>query len=432
MADIQETVGGWLLDMLAFFGIGLGGAQAAAASELVELQQDSFKQRPHRVHTPATLAEMVVKGVATEGDALDDAHAGGLSEERFAALVKVTGNPPGFETLLQMLRRGIITEHDVVTGIRQGYIKTEWAPFLLELRDEVLLPGQAVEAAVQNHLDYAIAETHAAHSGVTPFDFKVMFDNAGNPPGPTELLALWVRGYIPESELDQGLRESRLKDKWIPALKNLAIRKLPQRTVAMLLTHGAITDQSAVQHLRELGYSPEDAQAVVTAAHYAKAAPHKELSVTAVKELYTQHALSREQATADLVTAGYTEQVAGQLLDLADSAVLAALRKATIGRVRSRYVAHHIDRGAASKDLDALGVDAKQRDAMLTLWDLELTENARGLTEAQIIRAGQKKVFGVDEVGARLVALGYSADDANVLMMIAELVPNPNTPQPGV
>lgn len=441
MANFPEQVGGWLLDLAAFVGLALGGAQAAASGVINELQQDSLRQAAMnnlldtsfssrgKVLTPASLAEGVVKGAIPRDEAADEATYSGVRGDRFDALVAITGNPPGVGELITMWRRGIIGPDDVTRGIRQGYIKTEWAPFLAQLLFDPLTPGEAVQAAVQNHMPYGDAKAEAAKSGVSLADFDIMYANAGNPPGPMELLNLWVRGYINESDVDQGLRESRLKDKWIPALKNLAVRKVPLRTINTLLTHGAITDAQATQHLRELGYSVDDAAALVAAAHFQKTAAPRELSVAAIKALYAQHVITKEQAAADLVTLRYTAEQADQLLTLAEGESLAALRKATINRVRSRFVAHHIDRLQASKDLDALNVDSKQRDAMLTLWELELAENARGLTEAQIVRAGKMELIPVDDMLQRLSDLGYSDGDAVLLATIGgAIAPPPKQP----
>lgn len=426
MPSFPETVGGWLLDLLGFVGLALGGAQAAATAKLNEMQNDSWHLDPIRRHTPSALAEMVVKGVITQDEGADEATRSGMRPDRFAALVMATGNPPGFGELLTMWRRGIINQGDVTTGIKQGYIKTEWTPFMERLRYDPLTPAEAVQAAVQNHLDVEQAAGVADSQGVNRADFDVMYATAGNPPGPMEVLNLWVRGYIDEATVDQALRESRLKNKYIDPLKKLAIRKIPMRTITTLVGHGAFTDDQGVAHLHELGYTDEDARAIILSSHHTTTTAAKHLSVAQIRDAYVERAISRDQAVADLKSAGYPDDVAGQLLDLADVHITTALRRASINRVHTAFVAHKIDRGAASMDLDSLQVPAGQRDAMLELWQLEQDTNVAVLTTAQILKADKEGVISPDEAHARLMRHGYADRDATILQILYGSYPLPN------
>lgn len=421
----STTIGGWLLDVIGFVGLALGGAQAAAISRLDELSQDAWAATPHRRLTPPTLAEMVVKNVITLDQGAAEAAFSGMRRDRFEDLVRATGNPPGSGELLTLWRRRKISDDEIHTGLRQGYLKDEWSSFIMDLRHDPLALGEAVQAAVQNHLSYDAAAEYADMNGVARDVFDIMFANAGNPPGPGEVLDLWNRGDLTEAEVDQALRESRLKDKWIEPLKRRAIHKIPMRTITTLITHGAIDDPTAIQHLRELGYVQTDAEAIVSAAHFAKAAPLKTLTVTAIKQLFVDHLITREQAIADLATLSYPEAVSAQILDLAAHEIAIRDRRATISKIRAAYLRRDITRVEASGDLDKIGTDGAQRDALLGLWDIELDVNRVGLTPAQVVHAGKLELFEPEEVLARLIADGYSEMDAVILGMIGGAIPLP-------
>lgn len=526
MASFPETVGGWLLDLVGFVGLALGGGQAAASGVLQEMQQDSLEHAangasfftvPARgtVNSPAALAEMVVKGVLPFDDAQREAKFSGMQTGRFDDLVKSTGNPPGFQSLVDMWRRQIITAHDVEVGIKQGYIKPEWIPYLVQLHDELLPVSELVTAAVQNHMDYLAAENVAFQHGVRPQDFTVMYENAGNPPGPQEMLDLWNRGDvdeqtvdqalkesrlknkyidsvkklhrriftvgeavtaavqghldigaaaaaaarqgversdfdvlyetagnppgpmevldlwrrgdIDEATVDQALRESRLKNKYIDVLKKRARRLVPMRTITTLLHGGAVTDAHAVEMLQQLGFNQPDAQAIVNASHFEKVAPDKTLTLTQIRDLYTSHMISKEQAVADLALLHYPAAVAGQVLDLADREISRRDRTATITKIRNAYLSRRIDRANASGDLDTIGVEAGQRDALLNLWDIELDNNVALLTVAEICRAGKLGLIPPDEVLARLSAHGYSDADTILVAQVHAGIPLPST-----
>lgn len=431
MPTFPERVGEWLLDLVGFVGLALGGGTAAATAWLDEMVQNAWEADPGRRLTPAQLAEQVVKGVTDEQAGAGEAKFSGINASRFAAMVKQTGNPPGPGELTDMLRRNIIDEEGFTLGIRQGYIKTEWIEQLRAFRWRILDLGEAIAGVVQNHLGEGEAIAVAHQHGVTPTDFATMVANAGNPPGPMEMLDLWRRGDVDEATVDQALRESRLKNKYIDALKRRVIHLVPMRTITTLLTHGAITDARALEMLRQLGFTPDDASAIVTAAHFAKTAPAKELSLGTVKTLYTDHMISRDDAVADIVRIGYNATAAGQILDLADHEINARDRRATITKIRNAYLSRRIDHDNASGDLDVIGVEHGQRDQLLKLWDLELANQVSILTPAQIVHAGKVQLFTPEEVVGRLEGHGYSEADAIILAMLGGAIPLPPPPTTG-
>lgn len=438
MASFQEAVGEWLLDLVGFIGLALGGGQAAASGPLQEMQQDSLQQAstggmwmgfPLRgtVNSIDALASMVVKGVLPFDDAWHEAQFLGMQRGRFDDLVKATGNPPGPMDLLTLWRRHHVTEHDVDVGMQQGHLKNDWIPFIKNLFWEPLTTNEAVQAAVEQHVGIDWARAEAAKSGTSPELFDILYETAGNPPGPQEMLDLWNRGDVDEATVDQALRESRLKNKYIDVLKKRARRLVPMRTITTLLHGGAVTDAHAVEMLQQLGFNQADAQAIVNASHFEKVAPDKTLTVTQIRDLYTSHMIGRDQAIADLAVLHFPENVAVQVLDLADREISRRDRTTTITKIRNAYLSRRIDRANASGDLDVIGVDAGQRDALLGLWDLELDNNVALLTVAEICRAGKLGLITADEVLARLSAHGYSDADTILVAQVHAGIPLPPT-----
>ena len=70
----------------------------------------------------------------------------------------------------------------------------------------------------------------------------------------------------------------------------------------------------------------------------------------------------------------------------------------------------------ASGDLDTLGIPAAQRDYLLKIWTLEQSVNVKVLSEAEIAKAVKKQLITPEDGLARLENLGYSADDAALLL----------------
>lgn len=416
--SITDAIGTWLMDAIGFIGLGLGGAQAAATGKLDELRQDSLRESQRVVLTPGELAAAVVKGHVSVEYARDQGTYSGLNPDRMDVLIDTTGNPPGPQELLRMVNRGILTIPDVERGLREGYLRPEWIPQVMQLRNEILGPHEAVEAAVQGHLSYDVAKEAAGLNGVPPQMFDILYRTAGNPPGPTELLTLWQRGEISEGRVDEGLRESRLKDSWIGDFKRLALRRIPLRTITTLLNNGAISDDTARAKLQQLGYSADDANALIAGHKAPPKAPHHALTVTQVRDLYADHLITRDQAAADLVAVGYEPGAADQLLTYTDVVNNRRFRVAAVTKVRSSYVARKIDKATASSELDRLQTPADQRDAMLTLWDIERDSTPHTLSPTDVCAAGRLQLIPPAEVLQRLSEMGFSDNDAVLFAMI--------------
>ncbi len=113
---------------------------------------------------------------------------------------------------------------------------------------------------------------------------------------------------------------------------------------------------------------------------------------------------------------GFAASEAVFILEAAEFRRASRIINRTANAIQAKYVSRHIPRTQASNDLDAIGVPASQRDFMLALWDIELDANTRHLTEAQVVKAVKLKLITQDDGTARLTAMGYSPDDAALLI----------------
>jgi hypothetical protein len=87
-----------------------GGFRRACKREALEQEWiDALVQLKRRLLSPAELANAVVQGHRSFPDALADAELQGYNQADFQTMVDNTGLPPGPETGLDWLRRGILT-----------------------------------------------------------------------------------------------------------------------------------------------------------------------------------------------------------------------------------------------------------------------------------------------------------------------------------
>jgi hypothetical protein len=92
--------------------------------------------------------------------------------------------------------------------------------------NQPLSPEDAATAWVRNLWTPEQAAAEAKKNGINADRFETMRGLAGEPPGPAQLLELWNRGDLDEADVTRGLRQGRLRNEWVNAVKALR-RYLP-------------------------------------------------------------------------------------------------------------------------------------------------------------------------------------------------------------
>lgn len=382
--------------------------------------------------TPAEAATAMIKGHIDQAHGATEAAFSGLGVDRFNILAATVGDPPGPQELMEGIRRGFINEEEFAAGIRQGLIRDEWIPFLLALRYAPPSAAEAVTAAVQNFLDPQTAAAIVAENGIDPSNFLWMYATAGNPPGPMELIHLMNRGVITLADAVQGLRESRLKDKWIPQVLQLATQYPGEWQLTQLIAKGGLTPDQGVLIAAIEGYPDFVRQAIVKAAQSTKIAKQKEIAEGMIVTAYKDGAIDHDVALFEIVAFGYTETEATFILEVADAEVQEKLENTAIAAVRSGVVKRHISEAEAQTLLGQIGIPATHAATLLNLWALETAIPTKDLTPTEMKTLYTDGVWDAPTYQARLEGTGYSSDDAALIVLLnTPAPPTPTAPTPG-
>lgn len=366
--------------------------------------------------SPPDAALMALRGIITEDEGRAIAERSGFDHGDFDRLVLATGEPPGVMQLLEAYRRGFIDKERLVRGVKQSRIRDEWVDVVERLRFEPADTSSALRGVIQGHLGNAEGKQIAEWNGLRPEDWDWLVATEGNPPGAMQLMELANRGVISLPEVEQGLRESHVKDKYIPAMLHLRERLPPERLTMQLVTHGGLTAQRALEVLHNLGYHEDIAQAIVKGGLNQQTTRDKALAKGEIIALYVDQGITKERARALLEALGYHATNADLILSLADLRRARAEQKQAIDVVRSAYVARHIDLNEATGELDKIGVPTDQRDYLIALWEIGRNTHRRTLTEAQVVKANTLGLVGDHDAEQRLLDMGYSLEDARILL----------------
>lgn len=384
----------------------------------VELWQAVLGQR-RLLLSPADAALGVLRGDLTEAQGVAIAASNGMTAGDFATFVANTGEPLGLEQLLEAERRGFIDKARFARGFRQSRYRNEWLDVAQAISRSPMSTADAVDAAIQGHLTYDAAKAKAVQNGLEPADFDPLYQTAGEPIAREQADQLYNRGLMTEAQVKQAIVESRLKPKYTDLAFALHVRLPEGRQIVSMVTHGVVTKAQAAQLLTELGYTPQVAGFLIAEGTSAKIGAHKDLTVGEIRQLYTAGVFDAGHAEQLLGQLGYDATDSGFLLKSWDLLAAAAIQRQAVGVVRAKYVARHFDEQQANLYLDSLGVTPDAKARYLLVWDIERAATVRVLTEAQIVKAHKDGLIGGQSAYDRLQGIGYSADDALILLGVA-------------
>lgn len=364
----------------------------------------------------ADAALALLRGNLTEAQALKIAHEAGLSDEDFNTLVNNTGEPLGLEQLLEAKRRGFIDNARLVKGILQSRVRNEWVDVAEKLAYAPITTADAVTANVQGHISEDQGRSVANQNGLEPGWFDILVATAGEPLSRTEMEELFNRGLVTQAQVKQALLESRLKNKYTDLAFALHSKLLPIRNLSEAVEFGSLTLAQGVAEAMKQGYSEADATALIHAASARKLQSYRHSAVSAIETLYVDNVISEDDALSQVMSMGLDEAEAKAVLAGAEYKRDARMVASAMSAIRTKFVARHIDQPTASGLLDGLGIPADHRDQQLALWSIERQANVRLLTPAQVIKANKLGFMDDAQTLGYLENLGYSANDASLLM----------------
>jgi hypothetical protein len=131
------------------------------------------------------------------------------------------------DAVKQLFLWGVLNQ--VIGGVAGPYLEALTQDINARHPEVVLSPADLAQLVVRNYRDQAAAAAEAARSGVNGERFTDLTHLAGEGPAPGDLATLLRRKVIEEAgagpeatSFEQGMRESHVLDKWIPAVKALS------------------------------------------------------------------------------------------------------------------------------------------------------------------------------------------------------------------
>ena len=266
-----------------------------------------------------------------------EAHASGLSADRFQILLSTAGRPPAPVEAAKLVHRGLIpaagTGPDALTfqqAIYEGDSKNKWWQLLLA-GEQYLPPPRTITALLKTgSLTVEQAQKYFQDAGMTP-----------------ELAAAYVHNAKGE--------------------KLAGTRQLAETAVLTLYDARAIDQPTALAHLAALGYDQADTDLIVGLTDLQREVRAVNSAITRVGTLYVNHKITRQAAVAGLRALETNQAHADSLIAEWDTTVALNVRQLTPPQILKAYKLGNLTEAEVLVELQAIGYT--HRDAQLLAWN---------------------------------------------------------------
>jgi hypothetical protein len=215
---------------------------------------------------PATYAQFVARGIDSLNDGQKVAYENGLGGGNFDDMVMLAQTIPDVTTLVEWMRRGLISEGVAKEWLTRAGFPPNIQQFYVDLIRSWLSPADAALAVLRGDTTQGYANQIAAVNGLTQEDFNILTLNTGEPPGLMMLLEGYRRQFITKATLENGIRQSRIRNEWIPFIEQMQYEPISTADAVQAAVQGYITPAQAKTYAAQNGLDPNDFQTLLDAA----------------------------------------------------------------------------------------------------------------------------------------------------------------------
>jgi hypothetical protein len=396
--------------------------------------------------SPATIAVAAGRGlnlgaaptVTVPQWAYDEAAKSGVSPADVDLQASIVGMPPALQELFELQRRGIITEAQVATGLKEGDFRDDWIAYAQQLVHAWLTPLDFVRAAVQDQMSYSDAAEWAGKTGLdtstalplntggsdaSPDMFGLAYSIAGRPPGPEQLARMALRGIIDwngtgagSTTFQQGIAESDVKTKWTAALQALSQYVPTAEGIGTLLERGVIDAGQAQAYWKQVGVPDALSSAYSAMAQQQSTIQEKHLARGQIITGYFDGIFTHDQAIDLLGLLGFKGDVADDLLAITDFRREIQAINQVVHRIGTLYEANKISATHAQTALTGVGLSGDQANVLLGVWENLRIAPVRLPTTEEIGLAVKYGTLSQADALKELSDLGYQDRDAQIVL----------------
>lgn len=405
LADMLGNAGGIVEGVTLGWALGTAIYPALRAL-LLPIIHETNAITTNEVHDPTTAADLVARGLMQPGHGADEAAGGGFDGDHFDRLVGLATTHPDVSALMELFRREVVDQSFVLTTLNRLGYSDEAARKLVALEQNLLSPADLALARLRGIIDDATMEAYARQVGITPADMQVLIGNTGEPLGLMEMLEAYRRGFIDKPTLERGIRQSRVRDEWIPTAEALRYAPMSTSDAVRAVVENYITSDQGLKIAQENGLMPEHWPVMVES--WGRPLAHEQMA-----SLVHRGLASREQFDQAMRESDIKDKYIGQSFEVADRLLPERL-------IVQAIHFNAIDLKTGARMLLQLGYNQEATGILLKLGLHEAQGKAHDLTASQIVTLYEEGTLHRDQAIQHLAAIHYSTQNAEYLLGLAD------------
>lgn len=238
-------------------------------------------------------------------------------------------------------------------------------------------------------------------------------------PSVSQAFEMLHRGVINDEEVTLLLRALDIMPYWRDRLTQISYNPYTRVDVRRMYQLGVLDEEDVLRAYLDLGYDQEKAEKMTEFTIKYQAEQDKDLTKTDIVDLYKRSAIDHDTATNMLKEIGYSADNADLILTRAALEVLSDIKQKTIAVTQKLYVSGKYTDTQVYQNLGELDLASTEVNQLLQLWDLDKKAKIRYLTYEQIGQLYKAKIINEVQVKTELRQLGY---DDQVAVWLTRLI----------
>jgi hypothetical protein len=382
------------------------------------------------------------------------AEAIGLREDVARLYWRAQWELPSTSQGFEMFHRGIITRdelellfktHDILPFFREKLLQLSYNPLTrVDVRRMYALGVLSEEQVTRAYMELGYSPENARN--LTEFVKRETERSLETKQGRARdlsqsmILTLYEERLITREQAKQHLLTLRFDEdeaELLLAHRDTAMRaevvREARQAVEQLYVVGFMDRETAAAELENAGYQRDVIDELLRIWDYRRAytarreflREQKDLTKSELIEAYTDKIIDRTTLINSLKALGYDQNEAQTLAQLADYRQLRATRQRNISALRTLFVNRRLADNEVIRRLDALGLSATEREALIVQWMIEREEatarkeaQQQHLSKEEIRQALRNGIMTPEQAAARLRREGYADDEINILFRL--------------
>lgn len=335
-------------------------------------------------------------------------------------LIKLAGEPPGIDTLLEGWNRGFIDESFVEQGLKESRLKNKYNDFIKQLRFKIPPISDLIRFMVREAFDDNISQkfsydndypsqidSFVEQNGLSRDWAKRYWRAHWQLPSPSQAYDMLHRNLITIDDLASLLKTADYPRFWREKLIQLSTELYTRVDVRRMFRIGVLDESGVLKSYKELGYNDERASKLTEFTVKDVRLEQKDLTKNELLGLFEDSIIDETYLTNSLIKLGYDSVEIQYLISASQLKKQKSITNDEIKAIQTKFIDGNIDNSSALSLLAKAGLDNLAGQAKVDLWTATKAGKVAKPTTAKLESWYEDDIITLDDFESELVKLGW-------------------------